>query len=647
MNSTCSHTINSGSLYKATIKNEIGESIRMSECSLCLIWGVWEKYAQTYLQNFAEPSQISSIKLNNACLDAAGEIAPTVDEGLFKMLRHLFLPHMSVPLMPVPLMPDASESPEKKKSKKEFLVHLEPGQFGKAYHVLICQFLLKEVEDIKIHVGIKKGDQTTSEIRDLFSWYRIPLLKDEDASKKHKATSVSKKQATEIIAAAFRASNDESEISKRLKGRKLGHHALFDHIRDSLNPLEPHLQKNPGNHRSFFTWILPSSHSLPQSPSFIPSSRYFQPSYTAKYWLNRYFRLTGQFDTSTPQTDRKSGMIKPGLDRKLAVIHIRRHAASNVGRLMDDQNLKHVVHSISEANKLCRMSSNRVFRSSNSESGNPESGSHYATMAFSHVILYGDFDYREGQKLRKLVEGWLAEDMHVSFISHPWKAASRKETSTKDDPIERKVDQLWAQFRDFNVDRLPTQVKILGIWTALRERYGDNICVIGHRSGFVESAGLLGIPIFYLNNERDDIGLNKEGLAEGDLSRGKLVQGELLWNALAVQRPDNDRLRELADVMNTFIPVEALDGTPKKIKRGPDVFRVRKDFEKELTAAVFIYMCCLLDPWAPAWTARVKMMHTGTENETAKYSAAGQGWLRERCDYAFKKANLSKSRTSQ
>ncbi|KAL1852531.1 hypothetical protein Daus18300_012129 [Diaporthe australafricana] len=272
---------------------------------------------------------------------------------------------------------------------------------------------------------------------------------------------------------------------------------------------------------------------------------------------------------------------------------------------MDDVNLDHVASSIAEANSLSRQSKQR-----------------YATQAFTHVILYGDFDYDEGCKLVERVRGKLVKDkavdvaVHVSFISRPWS----KSSSGNPTDLGKQVDKLWGQFRDFNVDRLPTQVKILGIWTALRERYDDRMCVIGHRSGFVESAGLLGIPIFYLNNERGNI-----PSAEG------LNKGELLWDASAVPNPEHDRLRELADVMNTFIPVEALRAEPTKVK-AKSIFRVRDGFEKELTAALFIYMCCSLKSMRPAWTARVSMMH-GEANSVEH--TVDQDWLRERCLYVF------------
>lgn len=181
---------------------------------------------------------------------------------------------------------------------------------------------------------------------------------------------------------------------------------------------------------------------------------------------------------------------------------------------------------------------------------------------------------------------------HVSFISRPWEAKSKDPKSAEP---SKECFEFWETFRDFQFDKLPVQVKILGIWTALCERYGDQICVIGHRSGFIEAAGRIGIPILYLNDERQSMGADPK------------QQSRLLFYASAVPCLEGDRLRELADVMNTLIPVEALKTRdhPESI----EILRVPNGLKQELKAAIFMYMCCRLPSELPAWTARVEMMH--------------------------------------
>lgn len=153
------------------------------------------------------------------------------------------------------------------------------------------------------------------------------------------------------------------------------------------------------------------------------------------------------------------------------------------------------------------------------------------------------------------------------------------------------------------------------MWTALCERYGEQICVIGHRSGFVEAAAMIGIPVFYLNNERESM-----KTAEGKENR-------LLFDASAVSVPENDRLRELSDVMNTLIPVEILDKVVEKKPKSTEsteILRMRTGLKWELKAAIFMYMCCLRDEGSPAWTERVQLMH----------EVKGRAWLKERFDFA-------------
>lgn len=545
----------------------------MEECCICFVWGAWEGYAEAWLHRSVKATEAPGVELDHQRLEDAADVMLVFEDIRFAGHPWL-LPPISVPLKDSPKNPERFEN---------FGVELKSGQFGEAYHVFICRLLLRG-SPIKVDIQFNSGGQT-AELIDLFRWYQIPLIEDGRASVAY----VSKSEATRVIAAAFRASNESMKASKgglidTSPGTQLSQHALFEHIRDCLGPVGP-------------TTTNPQNLQVP--------TRYFQPCYAAKYWLNRYFRLTRQFDDES-----RSAHLEDSVSR-MAVVHVRRSALSLVGRIMDNETLEYVMRSIEAANMLCR-----------------EPGKGYAAQVFTHVMLYGDFDYHEGCELKRLFKKKLMHGtIHISFISRPWSPASKKSTE-----LDRQVDELWKQFRDFNVDRLPVQVKILGIWTALRERYGERMCVIGHRSGFVEGAGFLGIPIFYLNNERDNITRARKN--EGGKHSRELHNGEMLWNAFAVPNPEDNRLRELADVMDTFIPVEVLcaERDPSK-----SIYRVRRGFEKELTAALFVYMCCSLISMQPAWTARVRAMHDMPDS--VLYNI-GQGWLRERCDYAIQNAKI-------
>ncbi|KAK7736323.1 hypothetical protein SLS63_003300 [Diaporthe eres] len=523
----------------------------MKKCSICLVWGVWENFAAARSHRFAKPTTVPGVKLDDRRLEKATRVLVAPDS-----VRNAGLPWV-LPPVAVPLRP----SKRNPMQFHDFGVQLEHGEFGEAYHVFVCRLLLGASPQINISVKINSGNDSngedTSAIEDLFNWYQIPLVEDGH----HSVGSDSKAKATRVIAAAFRAANEaDIDEGQGMWPNQLGQHALFEHIRDGLGAL------------------VPTKESL---KSIGMPTRYFQLSYAAKYWLNRYFRLTKQFGE---KKNRGFGMVKSSDVGRLAVIHVRLKTKSLIGRVMDDVNLGYVAKSIARANKSCYKPCKPNDPGANQSSR--KLNHRYDTLPFTHVMLYGDFSYHKGSQLKELVEAKFAEakpehgTIHVSFISSPWdpepdEPTEQEPTKRKPTELELQVDKLPTRGRDFNVDRLPTQVKTLGIWAALRERYDDRMCVIGHRSGFVESAGLLGIPIFYLNNERDKIGA------------GHLKKGELLWDASAVPNPEHDRLRELADVMNTFIPVEALGKIPEKKQSEPPL-RARKEFEKELAAALFV-----------------------------------------------------------
>ncbi|KAF9772476.1 hypothetical protein IL306_009821 [Fusarium sp. DS 682] len=342
--------------------------------------------------------------------------------------------------------------------------------------------------------------------------------------------------------------------------------------------------------------------------------RYYYPSWAAKYWLNRYLKVTKQRDR-LPKMDNVE---------RLAIIHVRLSAKSGIGRKMDENTLRYVASSIAKSNTL--VSAWNKLNPSSRES----------SKRFSHILLYGDFDYFGGLELKRLVEVVIDDpDVKVLFISRLWESgeitgetprtqrgmisAERREQGR----IDNEVRELWSSFRSTGWDGIPVQVKILGIWTTLCKRYNPRACVIGHRSGFIEAAGLLGLPTLYLNDERQKI----------DRARAK-KPGELLWAPFQ----DTNRLRMLSDVMNTIIPVEVLKEHPKN-KEGNnqeiDTLKIATGYEAELTAALFMFMCCNIDTSrgkrygsSPAWTARTALRN----------SESGQEWLRERYSFAVGKS---------
>ncbi|KAL1852532.1 hypothetical protein Daus18300_012130 [Diaporthe australafricana] len=243
----------------------------MEECDICLIYGVWGNYAVACPHHFPAPTQVSGVNLDDQRLGLATDVVLPTEDVMYDKL----LPPVSVPLRPSKNAPDFHD----------FGVELEAGQFGEAYHVLFCRLLLGAKPQHNVSVQFNSGNGDTTAIQDLFHWYQIPLVVTGGTS----SGAVSKGEATRVIAAAFRAANEvANDTSSNMGKNQLGQHALFQHIRDCLGPLDPKKIVS-----------LKNLHVL---------SRYFQPSYAAKYWLNRYFRLTGQFGD---KDDRPPGMVKP------------------------------------------------------------------------------------------------------------------------------------------------------------------------------------------------------------------------------------------------------------------------------------------------------------------------------------------------
>ncbi|KAF2008823.1 hypothetical protein BU24DRAFT_415561 [Aaosphaeria arxii CBS 175.79] len=473
-----------------------------------------------------------------------------------------------------------------------FAVDLDKGQIGEAYHILFCCLLLKHSPKINIRVNFAAGDD---EMRDLFQWYHITVSPAQSAN----AGSTSKGEATRIIAAAFRASNnpDSQDITKFLSHNQ---EDLFDQLRSHVNS-------------EIFPYIVKKGKEKPMNLA----PEHFWPSYAADCWLKEYFRITAQ--AQLPEATSVE---------RIAVIHVRRNALTPVGRIMDPKCLEYVANSISSVNRMC-VALNGIY-----------------ARRFTHVILYGDFTEAEGAKMVADVKKQQHRNtpVQVQFIGSPWKVPDTAPAGSNTE-----LRDLRARFRDVNFDHLPVQVKVLSIWSTLSQKYGDKLCVIGHRSGFVEGAGLLGIPIFYLNNERKKIGTTEE------------LPGAFLWSPM--KNPEHDRLRELSDTMNTFIPVEVLlepEGAAAKTQK---VLQVDPKYLGELKAALFMYMCCERvaktnsegsTGATPGWKSRVFMMHDKCKEKHlgidahepgvacrddqhyTKESAyqTGQEWLRRRYNFA-------------
>lgn len=587
---SCRHLTTDSVFRKGQVRNFKGQRVPLaSPCPICnVIHRLWKDYAEGN-RIFIVP-KATSIHQHHGQQQAASARDLTPGQRLSE--KQLVLEYRP------------------SKDDHAFTVRLEPKQVGEAYHVLICHILLEASRGKGINLYYAPPSakdekereaerQSTVEIRRLFHWYQ-----KSDETKI--ADTVSKDMATDVIVAAFRASNSHRRMEEFYSPTQF---RLFARL---LNYLD--------------TCMLQHSHpQLSQRADL--NEKYFRPSYAAKYLLNRYFDATNQ-----PRLPKNAAV------KRMAVIHVRRHAKSLIGFEMDSSRLEYVAQSIARVNQVANA---------------------LKQLPISHVVLYGDFDDREGADLKKNFEEYILSEerkmlaarksimklalravvarltkkekmkhmkVEVSYLSSPWKSPSDNFKNTA------KVEEVWSQFRKNDFDHLPILVKTLALWMALCRRYRPKLCVIGFRSGFIEAAALIGIPIFYLN-------IKEDGAKDH-------VPGQILWKSFKPRELSNRR-RKLSDVMNTFIPIECLGAKDDK-----GIYKVKDKYKFELPAALFMYMCCKwslkmtseeIELWHssgenyvqdPGWTMRVDMMHNKCKGDKKGVSRKGRKLLQNRYHFA-------------
>jgi hypothetical protein len=301
-----------------------GRNDDQSKCELCFIYGIWSRYTTIVHLLDHKPRQPRTFTINKTRYDEGWEISP-------EHFRSLEAPQ-NVPL---------EFSQENPLTQMQFVVQLESDQIGEAYHVLICLLLLNHTNlrartSISVQVTYnsypndERKQESIQKLKDLLKWYQI------NPSSQRQLPSISKGNATRIIAAAFRAADDQTYNKDGAHPDQAG---LYHLIRTSLG-----LQ-------------LANHFKLPES-ELAPEITYLCPAYAAKYWLNRYFRLTKQFGKSKAQ--KQGGHVYNCMPKRddvemVAVIHVRctPPSGSQVKRVMDPNNLNHVLDSVKEANSLC------------------------------------------------------------------------------------------------------------------------------------------------------------------------------------------------------------------------------------------------------------------------------------------------------
>jgi hypothetical protein len=461
-------------------------------------------------------------------------------------------------------------------------VVVQKGQIGEVYHVLLCRLLQqwnRKATPIDIDVQL---DPHNDEIPELLRWYQINFnLKEiavDDRGEISRGSYDSKKGATRYVTSTFEACHTRLRTQRKAEAD----------VERCFEDIQPSVWPDQATIFNCFRAMLDPIYGWPNKTDGTAKlvdihADYFRPSYSAKYWLNRYLRLTGQ-----------KILPKESEVTRLAVIHCRLHAGSNVKRVMNKKFITEIWNAINIANARAEQAEEKQF---------------------SHVILYGDFTASEGLSLKadlmnptgksESADQYRRNPMQVIYISRPWIPRDQECQDEDNAETNREVRLFWKKMRNSKFDPLPFQVKILTIWIMLCKRYSPKICVIGHRSGFIEGAALIGIPVFYLNNERS-----------------KAIHpnaGDILWKP--IEKQTSKRLPMLAEFMNTLIPLDVLGDVDKELDT---------KYKDELMTALFTFMCCDLKPsrhqfsthvphpslsygTLPGWTGRVEMMHDKCE----------------------------------
>jgi hypothetical protein len=154
-----------------------------------------------------------------------------------------------------------------------------------------------------------------------------------------------KKGASGIIADAFKSCRSRLKV---LRKSEQSNNARPEEIPESdwVSGSEetPSIWLNQAALFDCFRGLLDAIYGWPQEDSGAGKivdmhSDYLRPSYAAKFWLNRYLRLTKQ-----------DNLPKRTAVRNLVVIHRRCDPGSPVGRLINDPTLMYTVNAIKCAN---------------------------------------------------------------------------------------------------------------------------------------------------------------------------------------------------------------------------------------------------------------------------------------------------------
>lgn len=334
------------------------------------------------------------------------------------------------------------------------------------------------------------------------------------------------------------------------------------------------------------------------------------PSYLAKVWIDAVFRASGQSPAGIPPL--------PAADDRAAVIYVRKQLDTKAtdGRYMENPVIGLCFNAIAEANLK-----------GTTERGTPNQH----PQPFKIVILYGDVDSSSQAVYQKMAEASVtntaktlnlpdspAVQFKVYLLSNPFSETEKN----------AKVTPIWNQFRKsiYN-DRCPKEVKALAFYLALRDVYQEHMICIGFRSGTLDGAGFLGIPICYFDNTSlvTDPATNKSTKPPPADPRLQGPGGlDYLWDmraypggAKSFAHPPPDLQKPTNTVV--FIPTAAILAQAERIEAltmtGDPFIRIQTAAvapspadQTALAEALLVYGCLTGSDGRPLWTKRIYLM---------------------------------------
>ena len=421
------------------------------------------------------------------------------------------------------------------------------GQFGEAYHALVTAILMPPT-----CVAIRPGDKTKEtyapEIDDLLRFYSI---RSSFKEKPNSEAKISAKDMTTKVIARYFETYEQS--------------LLFETICNFLD-------KDPPNSK------LSSENA--SRPHFAP---YATQSFLGKYWLNRYFSVTGQLSDEP----HKHKLPKYNEVERIAVVVIRRDVKTTAGRVMNEANLEACLKTIVEANEIAKT---------------------YDDAKFTHILLYGDIQAPAAKKVVDTYKVKMAsKKIQLLYVSKPWKATPDEETAFSKDELFQDTQNFWAEFRAEHQssfpksvetrflrlpDGAPLQVRIFSFFLALQARYREKLCYIGFRSGFLDGAAFIGSPVFYLDDSEWET-LKQQGQQPSTT----------LYQPTATIAQAETRMIKAGNSINTFIRID--------VQKVNNLVKLKSP-QPILLGALYIYMLAKNPDLTSGvcWEQRCKLRHT-------------------------------------